>query len=55
MKTLEKEQYDFGSRSLYQIPFETIEVDIKFRNYENQQFIVPWQMCETKKKEVLVE
>ncbi len=55
MKTLEKEHYDFGGRSLYQIHFDTSKEDNRFRVYENQQFIVPWQMSETKKKEVLIE
>ena len=55
MKTLEKEQYDFGSRSLYQIHFDTKKEDRRFKNFENQQFIVPWQMSEFKKKEVLIE
>lgn len=55
MKTTEKDHYDFGSRSKFQIHYNFPEDDRSFKNFENQQFIVPWQMSKSKKNEILVE
>jgi len=55
MKTPDKNFYDFGSRSLYQIQFDSSIDDKKRKKFESQQFIVPWQLNESRKKEVLIE
>lgn len=51
MKTTVKEQYDFGSRAIYQIPFETIEIEKRFSGFQAQQFIVPWQLEQNQEME----
>ena len=54
MKTTDKNHYDFGSRTIYPRNFNFSEDTRDFKKIENQQFIVPWQMNEPKKDEILV-
>ncbi len=54
MKAKDKNFYDFGSRSLYFKESNFSEDARNSKNFENQKFIVPWQMEQQKKNEILV-
>lgn len=55
MKTTEKRKYDFTSRSQNQRFFYFSDKKGIVKNFENQQFVVPWQMVETKKREIIID
>jgi hypothetical protein len=55
MKTFDK--IDYGNRNEHQFRnnYSFFENDLRIKQLENHDFIVPWQLIEPKKKEVLVE
>jgi hypothetical protein len=55
MKTAEKIKNGYKSEQQFQNNYSFFENDLRIKQLENHDFIVPWQMVETKKKEVLVE
>ncbi len=55
MKTTEEINYGFRSKPLSQEKYALVNYEIRIRPSENQNFIVPWQMVETKNKEVYAE
>jgi hypothetical protein len=55
MKTTEKNDYGFRSELQFRNNYSFFDNDLRIKQLENRNFIVPWQMVETDKKEVLVE
>ncbi len=55
MKTKEKTKSDYERRSQYQGLGFYFSNERSIRGFENEQFIVPWQMQKTKKNEILIE
>ena len=55
MKTKEKAKLDFERRPQYQGLDYYFNKERSFKEFENEQFIVPWQMEKTKKNELLLE
>jgi len=55
MKTTEKIDYGFKSELQFRNNYSFFDNDLRIKQLENRNFIVPWQMVETDKKEVLVE
>lgn len=55
MKTAEKIDYGFKNELHYRNNYSFIDKDLRFKQLANQDFIVPWQMVETDKKEIFVE
>ena len=54
MKTKEKNEVDFEHQSYYQGLSYSFSNEWNFKEFENDKFIVPWQMEKTKKNEILV-
>lgn len=55
MKTLERTKFDFERQFQYQdLGYNPNDVR-NFNRFENEQFIVPWQMEKTKKDKILIE
>lgn len=55
MKTKEKAKLDFERQSQYQgLGYNSHDLR-NFKKFENEQFIVPWQMEKTKKDRLLME
>ena len=55
MKTIEKTKFDFERQSPDQGLGYYFNKERSFKSFENEQFIVPWQMEKTKKNELLIE
>jgi len=55
MKTTEEIDYGFKSKLQFRDKYSLMNYEIRIRHTDNQNFIVPWQMVENEKKEVLVE
>ena len=55
MKTTEEIDYGFKNKLQVHDKYSLLNYEIRIRHTDNQNFIVPWQMVETEKKEVLVE
>lgn len=55
MKTSEKMDYGFKSEQHFQNNYAFSSKDFRIHQIQNQNFIVPWQVVEKDKKEVLVE
>ena len=55
MKTVEKIDYGFRNEQQFHDIYSFLENDLRIKQLENYDFIVPWQMVVTQKKEVLVE
>lgn len=55
MKTTEKTKIDYERHSQYQGLYQFSDSDRDFRKFENEQFIVPWQMEKEKKGKILVQ
>ena len=52
MKTTDKFKFDFVSKPQYSDNFYFSNVGRKIKEVENQQFVVPWQMVNTKEKKI---
>jgi len=55
MKTAGKIDYGYKNELHFRNKYSFFEKDLRIKQLENQNFIVPWQMVEDKKKEVFVE
>jgi len=55
MKTTEKIDYSFRNELHYRNNYSFLNEDLRVKQLGNQNFIVPWQMVETDKKEIFVE
>jgi hypothetical protein len=55
MKTTEETDFGFKSELQFHYNYSFFDNDLRIKQLENHDFIVPWQMVETEKKEVLVE
>lgn len=55
MKTVEKIDYRNKNEQKFHDIYSFFENDLRIKQLENHDFIVPWQMVVTQKKEVLVE
>jgi hypothetical protein len=55
MKTSEKNDYEFRKELQFHHNYSFFDNDLRIKQLENHDFIVPWQMVVTEKKEVLVE
>ena len=55
MKAVEKINYRYKNELQFRNNYSFFENDLRIKQLENQDFIVPWQLVEPKKKEVLVE
>lgn len=55
MKAVEKVNYGDKNELHFRNNFSLFENDFRIKQFENQNFIVPWQMVKIQKKEVLVE
>jgi len=55
MKTTEKIDYSFKNELQYRNKYSFMDNDLRVKQIANQNFIVPWQMVETEKKEIFVE
>jgi len=55
MKTSEELNYRLKSKLQSRENYSLLNYEIRIKQIENQNFIVPWQMVNVKKKEILVE
>ena len=55
MKETEKTDFGFKSELQFRINYSFFNNDLRIKQLKNQNFIVPWQMVEFDKKEILVE
>ena len=55
MKTAEEIDNGFKNKQQFHEKYALVNYEIRIKPSENQNFIVPWQMVETEKKEVFVE
>jgi hypothetical protein len=55
MKTTEKMDFGFKNGLHFHNNYSFFYKDLRVKQLENQNFVVPWQMVEDKKKEVFVE
>ena len=55
MKETEKTDFGFKSELQFRHNYSFLDNDLRIKQLENHDFIVPWQMVETDKNEVLVE
>jgi len=55
MKTTEEIDYGFKNKQQFSEKYSLVNYEIRIKPSENQNFIVPWQMVETKKKEIFAE
>ena len=55
MKTTGKIDYGIRNELHFRNNYSFFDKDLRIKQLENQNFIVPWQMVEDKKKEVFVE
>ena len=55
MKATEKTDFDFKNELQFHHNYSFFDNDLRIKQLENHDFIVPWQMVVTKEKEVLVE
>jgi hypothetical protein len=55
MKTSEKFDFGFKSELHFHNNYSFLDNDLRIKQLENHDFIVPWQMVVNDKKEVLVE
>ncbi len=55
MKTNEETKFDFERQSQYQGFGYNFNDGRNFKEFENEQFIVPWQMEKTNKNKILME
>ena len=55
MKTVVKTKLDFERRSQYQDLYNYSRRERNFKEFEDDQFIVPWQMEKKKKDKLLME
>jgi hypothetical protein len=55
MKTTEEIDYGFKSKQQFHEKYALVNYEIRIKQAGYQNFIVPWQMVETEKKEVFVE
>jgi hypothetical protein len=55
MKTTEEIVYGFKNKLQFHDKNSLLNYEIRIKNTDNHNFIVPWQMVEKTKKEVLVE
>jgi hypothetical protein len=55
MKATEKTDFYFKNELQSHNNYSFLDGDLRIKQLENHDFIVPWQMVITEKKEVLVE
>lgn len=55
MKTTEEIDYGFKIKQQFSEKYSLANYEIRIKPSENQNFIVPWQMVETGKKEIFAE
>lgn len=55
MKTTDKIDYRLKSKQQFSEEYSLVNYEIRIKPSQNQDFIVPWQMVETGKKEVFAE
>lgn len=55
MELKDKFKSSFENQPIYRDRTQYTNIDMKTKLYENQQFIVPWQMSKVKEKEYLVK
>ena len=55
MKTFDKIDYGNRNEQQFRNNYSFFENDLRIKQLENQDFIVPWQMGVTPKKKVIVE
>lgn len=55
MKTTDKIIYGFKNKLQTSEKYALVNYEIRIKPTENQNFIVPWQMVDTKKTEVFAE
>lgn len=55
MKASEKTDYGFKNELQFRNHYSFFENDLRIKQLENRNFIVPWQLVENEKKEVFVE
>lgn len=55
MKTAGKIDYGFKNELHFRNNYSFFDKDLRIKQLENQNFVVPWQMVEEKKKEVFAE
>jgi len=55
MRTTERNKNNFESKPLYLDNVYSSDEERSFKQFENQHFVVPWQMEKTKDRKVKVE
>ncbi|GEM_PF-4352078 len=55
MKLAEKLNYAFESEQKFHHSYSFYERDLKVKGFEGQQFVVPWQIEEKKKRETVLK
>jgi hypothetical protein len=55
MKTSEKMKFGFESEQHFKNNYSFSSKDFRINQIQNQNFVVPWQIMEKEKKEILVD
>ena len=55
MRTIDRNKRNFESKPFYRDNVYSSDEERSFKQFENQHFVVPWQMEKTNEREIVVE